>query len=175
MVSVVVQTSNSCFRIFVLTNTSKNIVYKAYRHSPSDLGDDHRQVDICTTLEKTQVVKKELKPRSANCLHTTKFILLCIFSLVGTISLKTGRDHNPGTRNDHFRFPSVTQKRHLLTKLSRKQDILRSLKRVILALFFDTTNAVTGKAWKIRSSNSRLSCIKIIYIGPNPSSSQFAW
>ena len=135
-VPVVVQTLNSFSRIVVLMNTSKNIANKAYRHSPSDLGDDHRQVDICTTLEKTQVVKKELKPRTATCLHTTTFILLCIFSLVGTTSLKTGRDHNPGTRNDHFRFPSVARKRHLLTKLSCKKDILRSLKCVIVALFF---------------------------------------
>ena len=87
-VPVVVQTLNSFSRIVVLMNRSKNLVYEAYRHSPSDLGDDHRQVDICTTLEKTQVVKKELKPRTATCFHTTKFILLCIFSLVGTISLK---------------------------------------------------------------------------------------
>ena len=39
------------------------------------------------------------------CLHTTMFILL------------SGRDHCPGMRNAHFRFPSVPQKRRLL-KLS---------------------------------------------------------
>ena len=50
-----------------------------------------------------------------NCLNTTTFTLWGIFSLVERrLVWKSRRRHCPGTRNAHFRFPSLPQKRRLL-------------------------------------------------------------
>ena len=46
------------------------------------------------------------------CLHTITFILVSIFSVVETIRLKIGR--RPLSCDVHFRFLSLTRKRHML-------------------------------------------------------------
>ena len=79
----------------------------------------HRCFLLIRSLSKPRMTTRSEQFSYLSCLHTTIFILLSIFSLVETISLKIwpGRHQCPGMQSVHFQFPSVTQKLRLL-KLS---------------------------------------------------------
>ena len=77
---------------------------------------------ICNVFKPCTATGSELLS-FLTCLHTTTVLMLTIFSVAETLSMKARRNHCPGMQNVRFRFPFRAQIRHgLVLKLPFGND-----------------------------------------------------